>query len=308
MNRYCDYNSILKNRFGERVQKILVNAGFSCPNRDGTKGVGGCTYCNNRTFSPDYCQPHYNLTEQIEKGIAFFSHKYQSQKYLVYFQSYTNTYAPLSHLVQLYEEALAFPNVAGIVVGTRPDCVSAALLDYFAELAQKKYVMLEYGVESTSDETLRRINRGHDFYVAREAITETAQRGILVGAHLILGLPGESREQMLRHAEVLSDLPLTMLKLHQLQIVRGAAMEKQFAENPQEFHIFSLDEYIDLCVDFLERLNPEIAVERFVSQSPKEWLVQPEWGVKNFEFLDKLKKRLRERDTWQGKLTKRAEM
>ena len=214
----------------------------------------------------------------------------------------------MSHLVQLYEEALAFPNVAGIVVGTRPDCVSAELLDYFAELAQKKYVMLEYGVESTSDETLRRINRGHDFYVVREAITETAQRGILVGAHLILGLPGESREQMLRHAEVLSDLPLTMLKLHQLQIVRGAAMEKQFAENPQEFHIFSLDEYIDLCVDFLERLNPEIAVERFVSQSPKEWLVQPEWGVKNFEFLDKLKKRLRERDTWQGKLTKRAEM
>jgi len=264
--------------------------------------VGGCTYCNNRTFSPDYCQPQFSVTEQIVKGIQFFAHKYQSQKYLVYFQSYTNTYASNSRLKELYEEALSFSNVVGIVVGTRPDCVNAELLDYFALLAKTKYVMLEYGVESTCDETLTRINRGHTFEVAKHTIEQTAERGIYVGAHLILGLPGESREQMLHHAEVLSALPLTMVKLHQLQIVRGATMERQYAENPDMFTIFSLDEYIELCVDFLERLNPKIAVERFVSQSPSQWLIQPEWGVKNFEFLDKLKKRISARNTWQGRL------
>lgn len=301
MNRYLNYNTALKEEFSERIQKISINAGFTCPNRDGVKGKGGCTYCNNQTFVPNYCKPTKSIKQQVEEGIAFFSHKYQSQKYFAYFQSYTNTYAPLESLTQLYEEALAHPAVAGLVVGTRPDCISDELLDYFAKLSKEKYVMIEYGVESTREDTLTFINRGHTFVDAQRAIEETAKRGIHTGAHLILGLPFESREIMLNHATNLSKLPLTILKLHQLQIIKGTKMAKQFNEHPEWFQLMSVEEYIELVVDFLEILNPNIAIERFISQSPKEWLVAPNWGLKNFEFTHKIEKRLKERDTWQGK-------
>ncbi len=301
-NRYLNYNQILKSEFAERVQKISINAGFTCPNRDGSKGIGGCTYCNNQTFSPEYCQSAKTVSQQVEEGIAFFNHKYQAQLYLAYFQSYTNTYDSLENLKAIYEEALSYPNVAGIVVGTRPDCVNDELLGYFASLAKKYYVMIEYGVESTNDETLQFINRGHNYAAAEQAITKTAGLGIRTGAHIILGLPNENREMILSHASTLSSLPLTMLKIHQLQLVKGTKMAQQFEEHPEWFHLYSADEYIDLAIDFLELLNPEIAVERFVSQSPKELLIAPTWGLKNFEFSAKIEKRLKERNTWQGKI------
>lgn len=296
------YNAILKQHFGERVQKISIHAGFTCPNRDGTKGVGGCTYCNNQTFYPGYCSPAKSVTQQIEEGILFFKHKYQSQKYLAYFQAYTNTYGEIERLKKCYEEALTIPQITGLVVGTRPDCVSDELLDYFAKLAERYYVMIEYGVESTDNKTLDFINRHHDYETSVQAIQKTAERGILVGAHLILGLPFETHEGMMRHAEELSKLPLSMLKLHQLQIVKGTKMAAQFAENPEWFSLMTLDEYVDLAIDFVERLHPSIAVERFVSQSPKEFLLAPEWGIKNFEFADKINKRLVERETFHGRL------
>jgi radical SAM protein (TIGR01212 family) len=299
--RYLNYNQVLKSEFSERIQKISINAGFTCPNRDGSKGTGGCTYCNNQTFSPEYCQSAKTVSQQIEEGIAFFHHKYQSQFYLAYFQSYTNTYDSIENLKAIYEEALSYPNVVGIVVGTRPDCVTDELLDYFAEQSKQYYVMIEYGIESTNDETLLFINRGHNFTCAEKAISETAKRGIRVGAHIILGLPNESRGTILSHADKLSDLPLNCLKIHQLQLVKGTRMAQQYAEHPEWFHLYSADEYIDLAIDFLEKLNPEIAIERFVSQSPKELLIAPTWGLKNFEFTDKIEKRLKERDTWQGK-------
>ncbi len=299
--RYLNYNKVLKTEFTERVQKISINAGFTCPNRDGSKGRGGCTYCNNQTFSPEYCKPSKSVKQQLEEGIAFFHHKYQSQHYLAYFQSYTNTYDKIEKLKAIYEEALSVPNVVGIVVGTRPDCVNDELLDYFAGLAKKYYVMIEYGIESTNDETLKLINRGHDYACAENAIRETARRGIKTGAHIILGLPTEDKETVLSHAEKLSALPLTCLKIHQLQLVRGTKMAEQYVQFPEWFHLYNVNEYIDLAIDFLERFNPNIAVERFVSQSPEKYLIAPIWGLKNFEFVDKIEKRMEERDTRQGR-------
>ena len=301
MTRYLNYNTVLKSEFSERIQKISINAGFTCPNRDGSKGTGGCTYCNNQSFSPGYAKPIKSVTEQIEEGIAFFHHKYEAQKYLAYFQSYTNTYDKLENLTRIYEEALKNPKVAGIVVGTRPDCVSDELLDYFTELSKRYYVMIEYGIESTCDNTLQLINRGHDYANAEVAIRKTAGKGLRTAAHLILGLPGENREMILSHADNVSELPLTAIKLHQLQLVKGTVMARQYAENPEMFNMMTAAEYIELVIDFLERLNPEIAVERFVSQSPEQLLLAPHWGLKNFEFVHKIEKRLEDRDTWQGK-------
>ena len=301
-SRYLNYSQLLKTEFSERVQKISINAGFTCPNRDGSKGIGGCTYCNNQTFSPEYCKSSKSVSEQVDEGIGFFHHKYKAQLYLAYFQSYTNTYDSIDKLKAIYEEALSYPNVVGLVIGTRPDCVSEELLDYFAELARKYYIMIEYGIESTNDQTLQFINRGHDYACAVNAIQQTSNRNIRVGAHIILGLPGEDRETILTHADNLSKLPITSLKIHQLQLVRGTKMAEQYSLHPEWFHIYSANEYIDLAIDFLERLNPCIAIERFVSQSPKELLIAPEWGLKNFEFTAKLEKQLIARNARQGRL------
>ncbi len=302
--RILYYNSVLKDQFGARVQKISINAGFTCPNRDGSKGLGGCTYCNNQTFNPDYCFPTKSVAHQIEEGIQFFHPKYQTQRYLAYFQAYTNTYGELDSLKKKYEEALAFPQIVGLVIGTRPDCVTDELLDYFADLSKRYYVMIEYGVESTNNDTLNFINRHHDFETSEEAIRKTAERGIFVGAHLILGLPFESYDTMIGHAKRLSQLPLTMVKLHQLQIVKGTKMARQFQEHPEWFSLFSLEEYLDLAIDFVTHLSPTIAVERFVSQSPKELLLAPNWGLKNFEFTDKINKRIIERNLFHGQFYK----
>ena len=299
---YRDFGNFLKELFPFKVQKISINAGFTCPNRDGTKGFGGCTYCNNQTFSPEYCHTEKSVTEQLEEGVRFFSKKYPDMKYLAYFQAYTNTYDELEKLIAKYEEALSYPDVAGLIVGTRPDCMPDDLLDYFAKLAEKKFVLIEYGLESTLDRTLEHINRGHTHAESEDAIRRTAERGIYTGAHLILGLPGESREEILHHADILSTLPLTTLKLHQLQLIKNTRMAKEQTEHPKWFHLYTADEYIELVIDFIERLNPSIVVERFVSQSPKELLIAPDWGLKNYEFTAKVNKRIFERNARQGRL------
>lgn len=299
--RYREFGDFLRERFPFKAQKIAINAGFTCPNRDGSKGRGGCTYCNNQTFNPGYCQTDKSVADQLAEGVRFFSRKYPEMRYLAYFQAYTSTYGEQERLERLYEEALDYPGVVGLVIGTRPDCMPDRLLDYLARLSERVLVLVEYGVESTLDRTLRRINRGHDFAEAEEAIRRTAARGIAVGAHLILGLPGESRDEILGHADRLSDLPLTTLKLHQLQLIRHTRMALEFERQPEDFHIFTVDEYIDLAIDFIERLDPAIALERFVSQSPKELLIAPDWGLKNYEFTARVNRRLAERDSWQGK-------
>ena len=299
---YKEFGEFLKRVFPFKVQKISLNAGFTCPNRDGSKGWGGCTYCNNQTFSPEYCHTEKSISRQLEEGILFFSRKYPEMKYLAYFQAYTNTYDELSNLMAKYEEALRFSGVVGIIVGTRPDCMPDELLDYFAVLAEKYFVLIEYGVESTLDKTLIRINRGHTYADSENAIRRTAARGIYTGAHLILGLPGENREEILLHAGRISTLPLTTLKLHQLQLIRNTRMAKEYAENLSDFTPYTVDEYIELVIDFIERLNPSIILERFVSQSPKELLIAPDWGLKNYEFTAKVNKRIQERKTWQGRL------
>ena len=299
--RYREFGDFLRERFPFKAQKIAINAGFTCPNRDGSKGRGGCTYCNNQTFNPSYCQTDKSVTDQLAEGVRFFSRKYPEMRYLAYFQAYTSTYGEQGRLERLYKEALGYPGVVGLVIGTRPDCMPDHLLDYLARLSERVLVLVEYGVESTLDRTLHRINRGHDFAEAEEAIRRTAARGIAVGAHLILGLPGESRDEILGHADRLSELPLTTLKLHQLQLIRHTRMALEFERQPEDFHLFTVDEYIDLAIDFIERLDPAIALERFVSQSPKELLIAPDWGLKNYEFTARVNRRLAERDSWQGK-------
>lgn len=299
---YNDYGDYLKRIAGVKVQKISLNAGFTCPNRDGTVGRGGCTYCNNQTFNPAYCMTEKTITEQLEDGKAFFARKYPEMKYLAYFQAYTNTYGALETLKAKYEEALKCPDVIGLVIGTRPDCMPLSLLDYLEELNRRCLLIVEYGIESTDDETLRRINRGHTFAQSAAAIKAAAGRGIRTGGHIILGLPGESRDDMLQQARVISELPLTTLKLHQLQLIKGTRMAREYRENPSDFHLFTADEYIDLVIDYIERLRPDLVLERFVSQSPPELVLAPKWNLKNYQFTEKVKKRMRERQARQGRL------
>lgn len=301
LKRYNDFPAFFKALFNERVQKLSIDGGFSCPNRDGSKGVGGCSFCNNQSFNPDYCRSVVSITEQIEEGRRFFSRKYTGQKYLAYFQAYSNTYAPLSELRRKYEEALACPDIVGLVIGTRPDAVDGEILDYIGELAKEHYVCIEYGVESVNDEVLKSINRGHTFAEAETAIRMTAERGIRIGAHLIFGLPGESHDSMLQGAVRLCDLPIDVLKLHQLQIIRDTPMAADYLQDPSLFRLYSLDEYLEFVVDVIEHIRPDVYLERFVNQAPEEYLIAPKWGVKNFEFVAKLEKRLIERNSWQGK-------
>lgn len=288
---YNDFGTWIRKRFPYRVQKISIDAGFSCPNRDGHISSGGCTYCDNRTFNPSYCNRKKSITEQLEEGKAFFGRKYPDMKYLAYFQAYTNTYAKVEQLRKMYEEALAVPDVVGIVIGTRPDCMSNELLDYLEELNQRTFLLVEYGIESANDETLRRINRGHDFACCRDAIERTHARGILTGGHIIIGLPGEDAEESIRQAPIISSLPLDILKIHQMQIIKGTRLAKEYAEHP--FHVYTVEEYIDVIVKYISRLRKDLVLERFVSQSPKELLVAPKWGLKNYEFTNLLNNRLK---------------
>ena len=290
---YNDFGTWIRKRFPDfRVQKISIDAGFSCPNRDGRISSGGCTYCDNRTFNPSYCDRKKSIAEQLEEGKRFFARKYPDMKFLAYFQAYTNTYAKVEELRAMYEEALAVDDVVGIVIGTRPDCVSDELLDYLEKLSHRTFVLVEYGIESANDETLRRINRGHDFACSRDAVERTHRRGILTGGHIIIGLPGEDAEESLRQAPVISSLPLDILKIHQMQIIKGTRLAQEYAEHP--FHVYTVEEYIDVIVRYIQLLRKDLVLERFVSQSPKSLLVAPKWGLKNYEFTNLLNNRLKQ--------------
>lgn len=288
--KYVEFGPWLQSELGCKVQKISVNAGMTCPNRDGTLGTGGCTFCNNQTFNPAYCRTEKSVTQQLEEGKQFFARKYPAMKYLAYFQAYTNTYAELDRLVSLYEEALRVPDVVGLVIGTRPDCIPDNLLDYLEELNRRTFLIVEYGVESANDETLLRINRGHTFRQSCEAIRRTAERGIRVGAHVILGFPWEPFDELMRQAEEIGRLPLTTLKLHQLQIIRGTQLAREYAEHP--WAVPTAEEYIDLVLHYISRLPYGLVMERFVSQSPPEMVIAPQWGLKNHEFANLLRNRM----------------
>ena len=299
---YYDFATFLSQYFEGKVQKISIHAGFTCPNRDGSKGTGGCTYCNNQTFNPDYCKPEFGIRRQLEDGIGFFARKYPTMHYLAYFQAYTNTYGELEQLKAMYEEALSVEGVVGLVIGTRPDCMPDTLLDYIEELSHRTFVMVEYGIESANDTTLMRINRGHNFATAIDAIRRTHERGILVGGHLILGLPGEDHTELMRQAKAIATLPLDMVKLHQLQLIRSTRMAREYNESPDDFHLYDVDEYIDLAIDYIEHLPETMVVERFISQSPRSLLIAPDWGMKNYQFVDRLRRRMQERGAYQGRL------
>ncbi|MFA6832466.1 MAG: TIGR01212 family radical SAM protein [Bacteroidaceae bacterium] len=297
---YRAFNDFLKEYFPYKVQKISLHAGFTCPNRDGKVGLGGCTYCNNQTFNPAYCQLEKTITQQLEEGIRFFGKKYPEMKYLAYFQAYTNTYGSLDLLKERYEEALAVPGVVGLVIGTRPDSMWPDLYEYLSEVHKRAFVLVEYGLESCYDNVLQLINRGHSYKDSVEAIKTTASHGIPVGVHMILGLPGRTEEEQIAQADMISELPIDTLKLHQLQLIKGTKMAQQVALNPQFIKNYQLDEYIDFVIAFLRRLRADIVVERFVSQSPDDLLVAPRWGVKNYEFVDKVKQKMRIQGVVQG--------
>ena len=300
-NSYADWFSTL---FGRRVQKVSINAGFTCPNRDGTLGSGGCTYCNNEAFIPVYCTPDISVTEQLERGIAFHRRRYRrAENFLAYFQAYTNTYAAIERLKSLYDEALSYPGVLGIVIGTRPDCISSDMLDYLAEISRDYFVIIEYGIESTNDDVLRHINRGHDFASSVRAVTETAGKGIYTGAHLIFGLPGESRAQIIDSAQTISALPLSSIKIHQLQLVRGTLTAEEYRNNPERFDLYTLEEYLDLVIAFCERLSPSLMIERISGEVPPRLLDDPrDWHKRSNEIFSLFETMLESRDTWQGRL------
>ena len=302
--RFNAYTNFCQKKFGERIQKLSINAGFSCPNRDGTTSKNGCTYCDNAAFNPSYCSPTKSITQQINEGIEFHTVRYRrAGKYLAYFQAYSNTYSDIDILKSKYEEALSHPSIIGLVIGTRPDCVDDEKLDYLKKLSEKYFIFIEYGVESCYNKTLQRINRGHTFEQSIMAIEETSKRNIHTGIHLLFGLPGENRNEMLQEASIISKLPVSAIKFHQLQIIRNTAMAEEFQDHPESFHIFSLDEYIDFIIDFTELLNPEIMIERFTAEVPPRFLLKGGFGLlRTDQILQKIEKRMEEKNTWQGRL------
>jgi hypothetical protein len=302
--RFNAYSNYFRSIYGARVQKVSIDAGFTCPNRDGTRGSGGCTYCNNDAFNPSYCVPEKSVSQQIEEGIIFHKWRYsETVSYLAYFQAYSNTYAPLDTMRKLYEEALNYPGVIGLIIGTRPDCIDEGKLVYLKELSKRCYLAVEYGIESCYNKTLKRINRGHSFEDAVWAIERTSALGINTGAHFIFGLPGETREEMVNQVAVISELPLKTIKFHQLQIIKGTTMEKEFQNNPGDFELFTWEEYLDFFISFLERLNPVFVVERFTGEAPPRFLTGEGWGKKRTDqIVNLIEKRLEELDTCQGRL------
>lgn len=304
VRRYNAFGPYMKQLYGQPVYKVNVDAGFTCPNRDGTVATGGCIYCNNDSFRPAACTSAASLREQIEKGIPYLRSRYGAEKFLVYFQPYTNTYAPVAVLERLYCEALDNPGVVGLAIGTRPDCVDEEKIALLASLACEHFVLVEYGLQSIYDKTLDFINRGHDYACFKNALAMTIDRGIHVGAHLILGFPTETREEMLGMADELSRLPLEFLKVHQLQVVKETALADLYAEKP--FVAFGYHEYLELLADFLERLSPDIVLQRLFAAAPDDILVAPIWNKTRSELLRDLDGFMEQRGSYQGKARMRS--
>jgi radical SAM protein (TIGR01212 family) len=296
-NAYVDY---LKSRFGNRIQKVIVNAGFTCPNRDGTKGYGGCIYCNNDSFKPPYCEPEMSISEQVEAGISFLSRRYKVDRFMVYFQPYTNTYAPLDTLREWYEQALSHPQVIGLSIGTRPDCVDIAKIEYLEHLAKSYYINIEYGLESPYDHTLEWINRQHTFQTWVDAVKMTAGRRIEICSHIILGLPTESRQEMIQTANIISRYPIDALKIHHLHVVQKTVLAQKYRENP--FPLLELSNYTEMVVDFLQCLRPEIKIQRLVGETQPRLLIGPQWHLRADVIQRRIERDLAEQDVWQGKL------
>jgi len=303
MRRFYSYKQFLQEKFGARIQKLTIDAGFTCPNRDGTIGTGGCTYCLNDAFNPSYCTPVKTVKQQLEEGIEFHQNRYRrADSFLAYFQAYSNTYLPLDELKRRYYDALQHPDVKGIVIGTRPDCIDEQKLDYFAELNEKMFISIEYGLESIHNETLEHINRGHDFEQSVKALQMTQSRGINTGAHFIFGLPFETPELWMKDVQTINQLPINSVKFHQLQIIKGTKMEAEFAANPERFHLFSMDNYIPFIVDFVEYLSPTLVIERFAGEVPPRYLAVNTWGTTRYDvILNKIEKEFEKRDSFQGK-------
>lgn len=315
--RYNTFVGYYKRVYGERLQKLVIDAGFTCPNRDGTVGYGGCSFCDNAAFHPSYSTAGKSIAAQIDEGIEFHQVRYRNTRhYLAYFQSYSNTYAPLPRLKELYLEALSHPHIVGIVIGTRPDCIDEEKLDWLAELKAGRalpdwrrngfgspVVKVEYGIESCYDATLLRVGRGHDVAAAERAVRLSAERGLDPGAHFILGLPGESRSMLVDQCSFISSMPLHSVKFHQLQLVKGTRIEKEYAAVPDDFLRLDLSEYLDLVVDILERLRPDLYIERVAGEVPPRFVNETQWGlIRNFQILHLLDDCLSGRDTWQGRL------
>ena len=304
INSYPEY---FRKMFGERVQKLTIDAGFTCPNRDSSVSSGGCHYCNNDAFNPSYCKPEKSITQQLKEGIEFHEVRYRrANHYLAYFQAYSNTYAPLDHLKKIYEEALQYPGVIGLVIGTRPDCVDAEKLDYLQALSEKYYITIEYGIESCNNEILKSINRGHNFEKAVWALKETATRKIRAGAHFIIGLPGETTAMFDRNLDIISSLPIHSIKFHQFQVTTDTHFAKEYLADPGHFRLMGMEEYLDFMVHVTEHLNPDFVIERIASEVPPWFLVAPDWGTIRYqEIMRKFEKKLADKDTWQGKLFQR---
>ncbi|MBN1952601.1 MAG: TIGR01212 family radical SAM protein [Bacteroidales bacterium] len=295
----------MKRRFGTRIQKVSLDAGFSCPNRDGTKSTGGCSFCNNDAFNPSYCHPGKSIAQQLAEGIAFHERRYRrAAKYVAYFQAFSNTHAPLEVLKERYQEALKHDGITGLIIGTRPDCIDEAKLGYLAELNQTSRIVIEYGIESIYNKTLQSINRGHSWEDSVRAIEMTHRFGIECGAHIIFGLPGESREEMMQSVTEISRLPLHSIKFHQLQVVKGTRFGKEFLEDPDKFELFTLGEYIEFITEYLSRLNPDFIIERLAAETQPGNCISERWGLRYDQVLQKIERRMEERDLWQGKFFK----
>lgn len=296
--RYNQYSKYIKDTYGERVQKITVDAGFTCPNRDGLLGTGGCIYCNNKSFSPGM-RTNLPLEEQIQVGIEAAKKRYKVQKFFIYFQSFTNTYGDIKHLKALYEKALSYEGVIGLSIGTRPDCVDAEKIGLLEQLAKNYEITIEYGLESVFDESLEKINRGHNLKAFDEAIKLTTGKNIKICTHIILGLPWENPKMWSESAKILSKYPIDFLKVHNLHVVKNTPLEEIYANSP--FKLISEDEYLEIIIDFLEHLNPEIVIQRLLSDTPKDLLIAPHWKISNNHFLNLLSKEMEKRNSHQGK-------
>lgn len=302
--RYNAFNRALKNNFAARVHKVGIRVDFTCPNRDGTVAVGGCIYCNNASHTAAGFRAGTSVTAQLEQGTAALARRHGAEKFIAYFQSYSNTYGPLEKLERLYREALAFPGVVGLAVSTRPDCVDDDVLDLLADLSRATYLWLEMGLESMHDRTLRWVNRGHDLNDFIDAVGRAKARGLRVCTHLILGFPNETRGEMLEAAPLLSALGVDGIKLHNLHVIRDTPLAEMYLREP--FPLMSREEYAGLAVDFLERLSPAMLIHRLSGETYRALTVAPEWSIDKIGTHNAIQRALAARDAWQGRLYQRT--